>query len=229
MNQQENNWVRQALDGDQQAFCRLVEVYQRPVFNLTYRMLGNPEEAEDAAQETFLRAYSRLKQYNPAHKFSTWILSIANHHCIDRLRKRRTTSVSIDDNPVLQNLEGNAVAPDRNAMKQEQAAELQVLINQLEPQYRTPLILRYWEEMSYDEIAQTMNLTVSAVKSRLFRARQKMATIYHEAEAAAAPPSPGQRQEQIFVETDIEQDVYRSVETVRWLPRLRPVWALSGS
>lgn len=193
MNEQEQIWVEQARGGDRRAFSQLVEAYQRPVFNLTYRMLGNPEEAEDAAQETFLRAYSRLHQYKPSHKFSTWIFSIANNHCIDRLRKRRATTVSIDNNPVLQNLEGNAPQPEGTTMAHEQAAEVQGLLDQLDPDYRTPLILRYWEEMSYEEIAETMDITVSAVKSRLFRARQKMAVLYQEAEAAV-PPASGHSQ-----------------------------------
>jgi RNA polymerase sigma-70 factor (ECF subfamily) len=194
MNEQEQIWVQQALEGDRQAFNRLVEAYQRPVFNLTYRMLGNPEEAEDAAQETFLRAYSRLHQYDSRHKFSTWIFSIANNHCIDRLRKRRTTSVSIDDNPVLQNLEGDAPMPEGTAVAHEQAAEVQALLEKIDPDYRTPLILRYWEDLSYEEIAESMDITVSAVKSRLFRARQKMAALYAEAEATV-PPASGRREQ----------------------------------
>lgn len=191
MNQQEQVWVQEAIRGDQQAFSKLVEAYQRPVYNLTYRMLGNPQEAEDAAQETFLRAYSKLNQYNPDRKFSTWVFSIANNHCIDRLRKRRATFVSIDDNPVLQNLEGDTPMPEREATRSEQARELQNLLENLEPEYRTPLILRYWEELSYEEIAQSMDLTVSAVKSRLFRARKQMAEVYKQAEAATTPPSSG--------------------------------------
>lgn len=177
MNEQENAWVREALSGDHESFSRLVEAYQRPVYNLTYRMLGNAQEAEDAAQETFLRAFSRLKQYKSEHKFSTWILSIANNHCIDRLRKRRATFVSIDDNPVLQNLEDDGPRPDRSALRREHSREIQTLLDELDPDYRTPLILRHWEELSYDEIAETMGISVSAVKSRLFRARQKMADI----------------------------------------------------
>ena len=177
MNEQENAWVREALKGNHESFSRLVEAYQRPVYNLTYRMLGNAQEAEDAAQETFLRAYSRLQQYKPEHKFSTWILSIANNHCIDRLRKRRATFVSIDDNPVLQNLEDDSPRPERSALRGEHSREIQMLLDQLAPDYRTPLILRHWEELSYEEIAETMGISVSAVKSRLFRARQKMADI----------------------------------------------------
>lgn len=186
MNEQEQLWVEQARRGDKQAFSRLVEAYQRPVYNLTFRMLGNPQEAEDAAQETFLRAYASLQQYSPAHKFSTWLFSIANHHCIDRLRKRRMTWVSIEDNPVLENLEGETVQPEDGALDREQSVEVQRLLDKLEPEYRMPLILRYWEEYSYEEIAQALGLTVAAVKSRLFRARQQVAKLYSERNAPDA-------------------------------------------
>jgi RNA polymerase sigma-70 factor (ECF subfamily) len=187
----EQGWVEAARRGDKQAFSQLVQAYQRPVFNLTYRMLGNSEEAEDAAQETFLRAYARLGQYDPQMKFSTWVFSIANHHCIDRLRKRRATHISIDDNPVLENLQEDTPQPEHQALRQEQSVELQGLINLLEPEYRTPLVLRYWEEMSYEEIAAAMGVTVAAVKSRLFRARQQLMALYESDQSKAAPPSSG--------------------------------------
>jgi RNA polymerase sigma-70 factor (ECF subfamily) len=191
MNDEELLWVEQARRGDQVAFGRLVRAYQRPVFNLTYRMLGSVDEAEDAAQETFLRAYASLKQYSPQHKFSTWLFSIANHHCIDRLRKRRVTLVSIDDNPVLENLVGDTVHPEGNALMRERNAEMQRMLEQLEPEYRTPLVLRYWEDYSYEEIAAALDLTVAAVKSRLFRARQQMAKLYADREPAQMPPGRG--------------------------------------
>jgi RNA polymerase sigma-70 factor (ECF subfamily) len=185
----EQQWVEAARGGDKGAFSRLVQAYQRPVYNLTYRMLGSSEEAEDAAQETFLRAYSRLGQYDPQMKFSTWVFSIANHHCIDRLRKRRATHISIDDNPVLENLVEATPQPEHQALEREQGAELQTLISQLDPDYRTPLVLRYWEELSYEEIAQSMGVTVAAVKSRLFRARQQLMALYERNQGATAPPS----------------------------------------
>lgn len=188
MNEQEQAWVEQARQGDQRAFGRLVEAYQGPVYNLTYRMLGNAQEAEDAAQETFLRAYARLEQYNPNHKFSTWLFSIANHHCIDRLRKRRMTWISIEDNPVMQNLAGDMPQPENIALATERSGEVQQLLSHLEPAYRMPLILRYWEEYSYDEIAEAMDLTVAAVKSRLFRARQQLAKLYATRESSTPPP-----------------------------------------
>lgn len=191
MNEQEEIWVREARAGSKPAFSCLVEAYQRPVYNLTYRMLGNAQEAEDAAQETFLRAYARLKQFDEAHKFSTWIFSIANHHCIDRLRKRHGHFVSIDDNPVLQNLEEDSPLPEASVLDEELKVQLQVLLDRLEPDYRMPLILRYWEDLSYEQIAETLTLTVPAVKSRLFRARKQIAELYREAEVAVTPPSGG--------------------------------------
>ncbi len=193
MTEQETDWIQAARAGDKQAFSRLVEAYQRPVYNLTFRMLGNGDEAQDAAQEAFLRAYSRLGQYDPSHKFSTWLFSIANHYCIDRLRRRKAVYVSIDDNPVLQNLEMDTPRPDERAIDLEQTALLQGLINQLEPDYRTPLILLYWEDLSYEEIAESMGLTVSAVKSRLFRARQKVADLMRKPQQVSVPPASGRR------------------------------------
>jgi RNA polymerase sigma-70 factor (ECF subfamily) len=190
---QERVWVEEAREGDQHAFGLLVQAYQKPVFNLTYRMLGNAQEAEDAAQETFLRAYSSLRQYQTEHKFSTWLFAIANHHCIDRLRKRRVSLVSIEDNPVLENLTGDTPLPERQALMREQSAEMQKLLHELEPEYRLPLILRYWEDYSYEDIAETMEITVAAVKSRLFRARQQIARLYGEREAATTPPGTGAR------------------------------------
>ena len=93
MEDTESNWIQQARAGDQaasaDAFSRLVEAYQTPIYNLAYRMLGNRTEAEDAAQETFIRAYTRLDTYDPGRKFSSWLLSIASHYCVDVLRRRR--------------------------------------------------------------------------------------------------------------------------------------------
>ena len=104
--EEEKIWIRQAVAGDHKAFTRLVEAYQIPVYNLAYRMLGEAREAEDAAQETFLRAYTRLTTYQIDKKFSSWLLAIASHHCIDRLRRRRFTWLSLDELPFLEQAAG---------------------------------------------------------------------------------------------------------------------------
>lgn len=171
MEDQELLWLEQARRGDQAAFCRLVEAYQRPVYNLCYRMLGNAPEAEDAAQETFMRMYTKLHTYQPERKLSSWVLSIASHYCIDRLRRRRGQWLSLDEEPVAAALPSQNRGPEDLALRAESRDEVQRLVDMLPAAYRVPLILRYWHDLSYAEIAEVMGLTVQAVKSRLHRAR----------------------------------------------------------
>jgi len=171
---QELLWLEQARRGDQAAFSRLVGVYQRPVYNLCYRVLGNAPEAEDAAQETFVRMYTKLHTYQPERKLSSWVLSIASHYCIDCLRRRRGQWVSLDEEPIATMLPSHNRGPEESALRQESRDEVQRLVDTLPPAYRVPLILRYWYDLSYVEIAEAMGLTLQAVKSRLHRARLQM-------------------------------------------------------
>jgi RNA polymerase sigma-70 factor, ECF subfamily len=168
---QELLWLEQARRGDQAAFSHLVGAYQRPVYNLCYRMLSNAPEAEDAAQETFLRMYTKLHTYQAERKLSSWVLSIASHYCIDRLRRRRGQWVSLDEEPVAATLASPNRGPEDLALRAESRDEVQHLVDMLPAAYRVPLILRYWYDLSYAEIADVMGLTVQAVKSRLHRAR----------------------------------------------------------
>ena len=168
-------WLEQAQRGDQVAFCRLVEAYQRPVYNLAYRMLGNASEAEDAAQETFVRMYTKLHTYQPDRKLASWVLSIASHYCIDRLRRRRINWLSLDDDPVAMAAPSHQPGPEETAIRHETRDAVQECLAWLDPAYRVPLILRYWHGLSYEEIADVMGITVQAVKSRLHRARLQVA------------------------------------------------------
>jgi RNA polymerase sigma-70 factor (ECF subfamily) len=177
---EELRWIAAAREGDRNAFSRLVEAYQVPVYNLSYRMLGNASEAEEAAQEAFLRAYTRLDTYQPERKFSNWILSITSHYCIDRLRRRRFTWLSVEDNPSLAWLASDDERPEDAALRSERATEVQSMLQHLDPAYRTPVILRYWHDLSYREIGDVMNLTESAVKSRLHRARLQLAALLEQ-------------------------------------------------
>lgn len=168
--------VALVLEGDDSAFERLIERYQRAVYNLAYRMLGDRAEAEEAAQEAFLRAYQHLSRYDPARSFKTWLLSITSNHCIDRLRKRRLTWLSLDEPlPAHPALTSRAPDPEEAAIESERSAYLQELLDELAPNYRAAVILRYWYDMSYAEIAEMLDTTESAIKSRLFRARQALA------------------------------------------------------
>lgn len=176
---EEQVWLEQARKGDKIAFGKLVDAYQGPVYNLAYRMLGNSGEAEEAAQEAFIRAFTRLDSYDPAHKFSTWLLSITSNYCIDLIRKRRALLLSIDEplppHPAL--MSDNAKGPEVQVMNSEREKMVQTLLAELQPDYRQAVVLRYWYELSYDEIAEVMDTTVSAIKSRLFRARRQLAEI----------------------------------------------------
>ena len=172
---QELLWLDQARRGDQAAFSRLVEAYQRPVYNLAYRMLGNAAEAEEVAQETFVRIYTKLHTYQPDRKLASWVLSIASHYCIDRLRRRRITWLSLDDDPIASVLSSHQPSPEELALRREAFDEVRDCIAELAPGYRAPLILRYWQGLSYEEIAEVMGISVSAVKSRLHRARLQIA------------------------------------------------------
>jgi RNA polymerase sigma-70 factor (ECF subfamily) len=176
MERTEAIWVQQARAGDRAAFSSLVETYRTPVYNLAYRMLGNVVEAEDAAQEAFIRAYTRFQTYDPTRKFSSWLLAITSHYCIDVLRKRRIQTLPLDELPPRTELAMPATTePEQVVVRQQDAGAVQRLLDTLPPAYRTPVVLRYWYDMSYREIAETMGLSENAVKTRLYRARGKLA------------------------------------------------------
>ncbi len=167
--------IAMAQHGDAEAFARLVEYYQSPVYNLCHRMLGNAGEAEDAAQETFLRAYKNILRFDDTRPFATWLLSIAAHYCIDQLRKRRMTVVSVEDLPPQVELPDPAPSPESVVSGREQQSQVQALLGTLSEVDRGAVVMYYWYEYSYEEIAEALDLTVSAVKSRLHRARRTMA------------------------------------------------------
>ena len=176
---EEQVWLEQAREGDKEAFGKIIQAYQSPVYNLAYRMLNNSGEAEEAAQEAFIRAYTRLDSYNPNHKFSTWLLSITSNYCIDQIRKRRAVLLSIDEplapHPAL--MSDRTKGPEAQTLEGEQQDMVQTLLQELPADYRQAVVLRYWHELSYEEIAEMMDTTVSAIKSRLFRARKQLAEI----------------------------------------------------
>ena len=176
-------WIVQAQQGDQRAFCQIVQKYQQPVFNVCYYMLKDTADAEDAAQEIFLRVYTKLNTYDNSRQFSTWLFAIASHYCVDRWKKRRLQLVSWDD---LENCftGGEMTRPDKVALKKESAQETRTLLAALPADYRLLIVLKYWHAMSYEEMAQTLDTTTSAVKSRLFRARKTLAQMIGTQSAA---------------------------------------------
>lgn len=185
MQDNESMWLARAQRGDPEAFTYLVETYQTPVYNLCYRMLNNSGDAEDAAQETFLRAYKNIKRYDMNRPFPTWLLSIAAHYCIDQIRKRRMTVVSMEDLPYLE-LSDGAPGPESTVSGHEQEDRVRALLDSLNPVDRSAVVLYYWYDFSYDEISEALDLTTSAIKSRLHRARKSMAETWSVNQAAQA-------------------------------------------
>ncbi len=183
---EEMAWVLQAQQGSDEAFTRLVETYQTPVYNLCYRMLGEPESAEDAAQETFLRVYQHLGRYDQKRPFATWLLSIAAHYCIDRLRRRKFAMFSMDaedeDGNSFELPDPDSPDPEAESVKGQTRDRIQALLKDLDDTDRAAIIMRYWYDYSEAEIAESLRLTVSAVKSRLHRARKELAGLWQEEE-----------------------------------------------
>ncbi len=172
--------VELVLAGQQDAFEVLVERYKDAVQNLAYRMLSNVTEAEDVTQEVFVRAYTQLATYKPAHKFSTWLLSIASHLAIDQLRRRRFLALPLEDVPFLEWITDLGAGPEQSALEGEQQDEIQAYLQKLPGKYRAVILLRYWYDLSYEEIAMALNLTPALVKARLHRARELLARYIQE-------------------------------------------------
>jgi RNA polymerase sigma-70 factor (ECF subfamily) len=174
MQETDLSWLASAQKGNSDAFTQMVEEFQRPVFNLCYRMLGDAAEAEDAAQETFMRAYRSIKHYDNTRPFPTWLMSIAAHYCIDQIRKRRIAFVPIEDLGFAEPSD-DAPGPEAALSRSEEQHMLRGLLNELSPVDRAIVVMYYWYDFSYEEIGNALSLTESAVKSRLHRARRDMA------------------------------------------------------
>ena len=179
MNFSETEILQKALQKDDGAFAELVEKYQSPVYNLCFRMLGSEVEAEDAAQETFWRAYQALNRYDPNRSFITWLLSIAAHLCIDQQRKRKVTIIEMDEYEDF-DIADRSPQPEARVIHRQEEEIIARSLNQLSDLDRAAVILRYWQGFSEEEIASSLSLAVSAVKSRLHRARLQLAGLLKE-------------------------------------------------
>ncbi len=174
--------VERALAGSEDAFAALVSRHQRSVYNLLARMLRNPALAEELAQESFLKAYTHLRSFNPEYKFANWILRIAHNAAIDVLRQRGPQVVSIDEaaSGGQRPIEETVVDPrsdeaERRVERRDLSQLLGAALDQLRPDYRRVIVLRYQQDLGYEEIAAIAGEPVGTVKSHLHRARAEMA------------------------------------------------------
>lgn len=159
--------VRDCLAGDPQAFAALVEAYEKPVYNVALRMLRNPEDARDAAQSVFLKAWQNLENYDPQYKFFSWIYRMAINESLNLLRSRKR-----DGGPVDEHLPSDDDGPaDLLDAGQGRDAVL-AAVGRLKPEYRAVIVLRYFAELPYDQVAEVLGIDPGTVKSRLYSARQ---------------------------------------------------------
>jgi RNA polymerase sigma-70 factor (ECF subfamily) len=170
--------IRRCRSGDVEWFSVLVERYQDRVYNLAFRLLGHPEEARDAAQEAFVRAFAALPQFDLNRPVAPWLLRIAANGCYGLLRKRRSDLVSLD---AMEEAEADAALSDsgdedpaRRVEQSFQDAEIQQAVLALPEPYRSVVLLRYMEEMSYDQIAESLEIPLGTVKTLLHRARLRL-------------------------------------------------------
>ena len=166
----DNELVARSLGGDLRSYEELVKRYERLVGRVIYPYAGRDAAVEDLTQETFLRAYDRLGTFNPEYRFKTWILAIANNLGIDTLRRRRDV---VEFNP---EVHGRVVrGPEAAAEQADLRESVQEAVISLPEAYSVPLVLRYAEGLSYAEISEVLGISIPALKSRLFRARNMLA------------------------------------------------------
>ncbi len=173
-NMDERELINKFKQGGRSAFRQLVEKYQDPVINISYRFLRNKEEAEEAAQEVFLKVYLSAKTYQHNNKFSTWLFKIAVNLCLNKIRDKRkyNSSQLQEDLPAPTNLQ-----PDKLLEQENLNRAIRKAIDSLPDQQRTVILLNQFEEFSYQEMAGMLDCSLSAIESRLFRAKENLRKI----------------------------------------------------
>ncbi|WP_295773236.1 sigma-70 family RNA polymerase sigma factor [uncultured Mucilaginibacter sp.] len=174
--------VLKAREGSQKAFADLMQRYKDSIYFMSLKMVNNREDAMDITVETFAKAFEKLDKYQPDYAFSTWLFRVATNNCIDFLRKKKLNTVSInnmmdeeDDRPL--QIKADTLNPEETSIKKQQSNEIKMLIESLPPRYRNLLTLRYFDELSYEEIAQQLDLPLGTVKAQLFRAKYLLGNI----------------------------------------------------
>lgn len=186
-------WVRSAVRGDKQAFGRLVDLHKRAVHAFCVRLLRDPEEARDAAQEAFARAYAALGTYDPDQPFAPWLLRIARNHCLDLLRRRvpESQTIALDadpgEGPSRQLADPAAVRGDDALERRELAGALEAAVSALPSNYREVVQLFHVEQLSYKEIASTLDVPIGTVMTWLHRARARLRDSLLAAGAEVSP------------------------------------------
>lgn len=176
--------VEEAIKGNQSAYATLMDKYRESIYFTMLKMVNNTDDADDLTIEAFGKAFNRLEQYSPTYAFSTWLFKIASNNCIDFIRKKRIkvtsmdTGVTNDDGEVLFfDAKSNTLDPEEAIMQDQKVIHMRELVSKLKPRYRILVEKRYFEELSYEEISEELDLPLGTVKAQLFRARDFLANM----------------------------------------------------
>ena len=174
--------INRALEsGDPSAYRELMKLYRDPLYFMLYEKVSDQELAKDLTIETLGKAFKKLHLYTPEYAFSTWLFTVARNHCIDYLRKHKLPTISIDKMMIDEDgkrtnfdLVSNNLDPEQKMEKQQRIAILRQIVDQLKPKYRDLVKLRYFKELSYVEIAKTLDVPIGTVKAQLHRSREQL-------------------------------------------------------
>jgi RNA polymerase sigma-70 factor (ECF subfamily) len=176
--------VELAKSGNQAAYAELMDRYRESIYFMMYKMVKHADDADDLTIEAFGKAFSRLEQYSPSFAFSTWLFKIASNNCIDFIRKKRIKVTSMDtgyttnDGAVIfVDAKANTLDPEETIIQGQKVRHMRMLVSKLKPRYRVLVEKRYFEELSYEEISEELNLPLGTVKAQLFRARDFLASM----------------------------------------------------
>ena len=171
--------VQLATRGDQKAYAELLGRYRDAIYYMLLKMVNNASDAEDLTIEAFGKAFKNIQQYTPNYAFSTWLFKIATNNCIDFIRKKKATTISLDqndndDDKAPTDVMASVLDPEEEMIKGQKQKMMRDIVSKLKPRYRKLIELRYFKEFSYEEIADELELPIGTVKAQLFRAREKL-------------------------------------------------------
>jgi RNA polymerase sigma factor (sigma-70 family) len=174
--------VQAATRGDQKAYADLMGKYRDAIYYMLIKMVNNSSDAEDLTIEAFGKAFKNIQQYTPNYAFSTWLFKIATNNCIDFIRKKKTITISLDQNDddpdkMSTDVMAPILDPEEEMIKGQKEKMMREIVLKLKPRYRKLIELRYFNEFSYEEIAEELELPIGTVKAQLFRARELLYNI----------------------------------------------------
>ena len=182
--QQDLELVDRAINGDQSAYATLMDRYRESIYYMMLKMVKNTDDADDLTIEAFGKAFRRLEQYSPSYAFSTWLFKIASNNCIDFIRKKRIKVTSMDSGiqtddgeRIRIDAKSNTRDPEETMEHKQKVIMMREVVAKLKPRYRILVEKRYFEELSYEEISEELNLPLGTVKAQLFRARDFLANM----------------------------------------------------